>query len=49
MNTSSARPVAIIVDDARLFWLAPPAIFFTAYGAGRAARFCIVMRTALKR
>src|ERR1700737_470830 len=49
MNTSSASPVTIIVDEARLFWLVPPAIFFTAYGTGLAARFSSVNRIPLKK
>jgi hypothetical protein len=32
----TASPVRIIEDDARLFWLAPPAQSFFAYFAGLA-------------
>ena len=41
-------PVRIIEDDARLFWLAPPAHSFFAYFAGRALWFWNVIRDGLE-
>jgi hypothetical protein len=47
MNTSSASPVRIIVEDPTLFWLAPPAHSFFAYFTGRALWFRTVIAIAL--